>query len=195
VARLPYVDPERAPEQVRDVLGRLPPLNVFRMMANAETAFRPWMRWGGVLLNDLALDPVLRELAILQVARVTPDAEYEWVQHVPIARSVGVTDKQVAAVERGDVDAELFTDEQRAVLRFTTEVVRDVRASDEAFAAVSKTLSPREIVELLMVIGQYMMLARVMATTEMELDEPADPRRARPRPSPPGDGPRPAAPD
>ena len=38
---------------------------------------------------------------------------------------------------------------------------------------LKQTMSPREIVELLMVIGQYMMLARVMATTGMELDEPA----------------------
>ena len=195
MARLPYVDPERATEHVREVLERMPPLNVFRMMANAETAFRPWMRWGGVLLNDLALDPVLRELAILHVARLTPHADYEWVQHVPIARSVGATEEQIAAIERGDVDAELFTDEQRAVLRFTTEVVRDARASDETFAAVSDTLTPREIVELLMVIGQYMMLARVMATSDMEIDEPADPRRARRRPSPPRDGPRPSDPD
>jgi hypothetical protein len=35
--------------------------------------------------------------------------------------------------------------------------------------------APREIIELLMVIGQYMMVARVMATTDMELDEPAGP--------------------
>src|SRR5438128_10350753 len=195
MARIPYVDPNDAPPPVREVLGRMPPLNVFRMMANAETAFRPWMRWGGVLLNDLALDPVLRELAILHVARLTPHADYEWVQHVPIARSVGATEEQIAAIERGDVDAELFTDEQRAVLRFTTEVVRAARASDETFAAVSDTLSPREIVELLMVIGQYMMLARVMATSDMEIDEPADPRRARPRPSPPGGGPRSSDPD
>ena len=177
MARLPYVDPEHAPERVRQVLERVPPLNVFRMMANAETAFRPWMRWGGVLLNDLRLDPVLRELAILRVARVSPGADYEWVQHAPIALSVGATDEQVAAIERGDVDAACFSEEERAVLRFTTEVVRDVRASDDAFSAVRERLSPREIVELLMVIGQYMMLARVMATTDMELDEPADPRR------------------
>ena len=31
------------------------------------------------------------------------------------------------------------------------------------------------MVELLLVIGQYMMLARVMATLELELDEPAAP--------------------
>ena len=45
---------------MEEVLQRMPPLNVFLTMAHAETAFRPWMRWGGVLLNDLALDPVLR---------------------------------------------------------------------------------------------------------------------------------------
>ena len=39
-------------------------------------------------------------------------------------------------------------------------------------------MSPREIVELLMVIGKYMMVARVMATTDMELDEPAGLARA-----------------
>jgi alkylhydroperoxidase family enzyme len=176
VARLPYVDPERAPEGVREVLDAMPPLNVFRMMANADTAFRPWMRWGGVLLNDLALDPLLRELAILRVARLTPHADYEWIQHVPIARSVGATEEQVGAIERGEVDADCFTPDERAVLRFTTEVVRDVRASDEVFSALAERLTAREVVELLMVIGQYMMLARVMATTDMELDEPLDPR-------------------
>ena len=192
--RLPYADPERVPERVREALEAVPPLNVFRMTANAETAFRPWLAFGGALLSSLELDPRVRELVILRVARLC-GSEYEWVQHVPIARSVGATEEQVAAIERGGVDAECFSNDQRAVLRFTTEVVRDVRASDEAFAAVSGTLSPREIVELLMVIGQYMMLARVMATSDMELDEPADPRRARPRPSPPGDGPRPSDPD
>src|SRR2546430_9620044 len=102
MARLPYVDPDRAPQPVREVLEAMPPLNVFRMMANAETAFRPWMRWGGVLLNDLALDPLLRELAILHVAALTPPADYEWVQHAPIARSVAPTDEQVEALQHGD---------------------------------------------------------------------------------------------
>src|SRR5437660_1427614 len=40
----------------------------------------------------------------------------------------------------------------------------------------------REVLErvpLLKVIGQYMMLARIMASTRMDLDEPADPRARR----------------
>jgi alkylhydroperoxidase family enzyme len=176
VARLPYVDPADAPEPVREVLERVPPLNIFRMMANAETAFRPWLRWGATLLGELELDPKLRELAILRVARLTPHAEYEWIQHVPIAKAVGATDEQVAALERDEPDAPCFSDDERAVLSFTTEVVQDARASDPALDKLARILSPREIVELLMVIGQYMMVARVMATTRMELDEPVDPR-------------------
>jgi 4-carboxymuconolactone decarboxylase len=175
VARLPYVDPAGAPEPVRDALDRVPPLNIFRMMANAETAFRPWLRWGATLLGELELDPVLRELAILRVARLTPHAEYEWIQHVPIAKAVGATDDQVAALESDDAEAQCFSEDERVVLRFTTEVVRDAQASDATLDALGRILSPREIVELLMVIGQYMMVARVMATTRMELDEPAGP--------------------
>ena len=181
MARLPYVDPESVSPHVSEALGRVPPLNIFRMMANAETAFRPWLRWGAALLSELALDPLARELAILRVARLTPHAEYEWVQHVAIARSVGATDAQIAALERDHAEAEAFSAPERAVLAFTTEVVRDARASDATLAALGETLSPREIVELLMVIGQYMMVARVMATTRMELDEPVDPAALRAR--------------
>src|SRR5919201_5691143 len=176
MARLPYVDPATAPPRVREALGAVPALNVFRTMAHADTAFRPWLRWAGTLLGELELDPVLRELAILHVARLTPHAEYEWVQHVPIALAVGGTQKHVRALEHGEPQAASFTELQTAVLRFTREVVRDARASDQAFAAVRAALSPREVVELLMVIGQYMMLARVMATVELELDEPVGPQ-------------------
>jgi 4-carboxymuconolactone decarboxylase len=175
VARIPYVDPGRAPEPVREALDRLPPLNIFRMLANAETVFRPFLRFGDALLADLELSGLLRELAILRVARLTPHADYEWVQHAPIARAVGATDEQLGALERDDIDADCFDAAQRATLRFTTEVVRDARASDATFAELEALLPARQIVELLLVIGQYMMLARVMATLELELDEPAAP--------------------
>ena len=175
MARIPYVDPEKAPEPVREALERIPPLNIFRMLANAESVFRPFLRFGDTLLAGLELNGLLRELAILRVARLTPHAEYEWVQHAPIARAVGGTDEQIAALERDDIDVDAFDPAQRAVLRFTSEVVRDARASDETFAELTAHLPPRQIVELLLVIGQYMMLARVMATLELELDEPAAP--------------------
>ena len=170
MARLPYVDPENAPDRVREALAVVPPINIFRMIANAETAFRPWLAFGGALLSSLELDARLRELVILHVGRLS-GAEYEWVQHVPIAKAVGASEDDVAAIERGDLEADCLGADVRAALRFTTEVVRDVRASDEAFEAVREHLSPREVVELLLVIGQYMLVARVAETTAIEIDE------------------------
>jgi alkylhydroperoxidase family enzyme len=97
------------------------------------------------------------------------------VQHVPIARAVGASDEQLAAVDRGDLEDGALGDAARAALGFTTEVVRDVRASDEALDALTKAgFSAREVVELLLVIGQYMLVARVAETAGIELDPPAD---------------------
>src|SRR3954447_2049050 len=104
MARVPYVDPADVSERVREALEAVPPLNIFRTMAHAETAFRPWLRWGGVLLGELELDPALRELAILRVAQQTPHTEYEWVQDVPIAFAVGATEAQVDAIERNELE-------------------------------------------------------------------------------------------
>jgi hypothetical protein len=59
VSRLPYVRAQDASPEIAEALRVAPQLNVFALMANAPTAFRPWLRWGGALLTDLQLDPVL----------------------------------------------------------------------------------------------------------------------------------------
>lgn len=169
MARLPYVDRDQAPEAVRAALERVPDLNVFRLVANAETAFVPWLRWASTLLAQLELDPLLRELAILRVAALTPGADYEWVQHEAIARAVGASDAQVEGARSG----EGLEGDDELVARFTEQVVRDARPDDATFARASERFSPRELVELLLVIGQYMMLGRVMATAEIDMDLPA----------------------
>ncbi len=172
MARLPYVRAQDASPEVAEALRRAPQLNVFALMANAPTAFRPWLRWGGALLGDLELDPVLRELAILRVAALSPGARYEWDQHEAIARAVGVSDAQIAALEDDRLDA--LDGAALAVVRFTDEVVRDVAPGDATYAELAAVLSAREIVELLQVIGQYMMLARIMATAQIDPDGPGD---------------------
>jgi len=172
VARLPYIRAEDAAPEVADALRKAPQLNVFALMANAPTAFRPWLRWGGALLTDLHLDPVLRELAILRVAALSPGAQYEWDQHEAIARAVGVADEQIEAVRPAEHGS--LTGDALLVVRFTDEVVRDVAPTDATYQGLAARLSPREIVELLQVIGQYMMLARVMATAQIDPDGPGD---------------------
>jgi 4-carboxymuconolactone decarboxylase len=172
VARLPYVDPATAPGPVRELLERLPAsLNVFRMMAHAETNFRPLIQLGTSILAQQQLSPKLRELAILRVADLSA-ARYEWTQHVPIAEACGATPEQVAALGRGTIDAPCFDALERLVLRFTTEVVQEVRASEPTFGELAARLSHREIVELVLAVGYYMLIARLLETTDVDMDPP-----------------------
>jgi alkylhydroperoxidase family enzyme len=173
MARLPYVDPQNAPEKVRAVLAALPVrLNVFRMLAHAETNFRPMLRLGTSILSEQKLSAKLRELAILRVAQLSA-ARYEWVQHVPIALATGATEAQIGALERDALQESCFDAEERAVLRFTDELVRSVRVGDGTFSALAECLAPREIVELILAVGFYMTMARLMEATAIDLDPPA----------------------
>ena len=65
------------------------------------------MKLGGTLLGKLELDPKLRELCLLHAVKLV-GGDYEWVQHVPIARDLGCSDAQIAALGKGDDGAACF---------------------------------------------------------------------------------------
>jgi len=170
MARIPPLPLDEAQPAVRTALERLPPLAVFATVANAQGSFVNWLRFGGDCLNGELFDPVLRELAILRVARMTPGAGYEWAQHVPILLAVGGTDEQVAALERDELDSPALGEDGRLVVRFTSQVVSECTPDEETYAAMSARFSNEELVQLLLVIGQYMMVGRIMATARLEVD-------------------------
>jgi len=179
MALIPYVDPKSAPQEVRELLDVLPDLHVFQMVGQAPTLFGPWLALGGAILASLELDPLLRELAILQVA-CTVGCEYERLQHGAIAVGVGASSEQVAllatARESRDQDAmnRAFTPGQRAVISFTDQVAGPDRASEAEVVALREHLSDRSIVELLLVIGHYSGIALLAETVRLDLDEPAE---------------------
>jgi alkylhydroperoxidase family enzyme len=172
MARLPYLDPDQAEPRVAEVLAKAADLGVFRMVANAQRAFPAWMRFGGTLFDAQEFDPLLREFAITRVAAMTPGAEYEWVQHAQITLDVGGTEEQLEAIKRGELDHHALGADGQLVVRFASQVVRDASPDEETFAAMSARFTPRQIMHLLLVIGQYMMLGRIMATSQIDLDPP-----------------------
>lgn len=196
MARIEPIDPAAAPDDVREALENLPPLNIFRTLAHAETVFRPFLRFGGAVLGRMSLDPVVRELAILTVAKEA-EAEYEWVQHVAIAKAVGATDEQIEALaeaascasegaaERiaraaqhgpGNGDGAAagdwpFDGAQQAAIELAACVVRGPHVSSDLFECVRAQFGDREIVELLLAIGDYLMLARLMTVLQIDVDD------------------------
>ncbi|MGD0142859.1 MAG: carboxymuconolactone decarboxylase family protein [Rhizomicrobium sp.] len=170
---IPYADIATLPDDVRERFERLPrKLNIFRMWANAVTCFVPGMRFGGAILSKQKLDPALRELIILWVARLE-GGTYEWVQHVPIGEAAGCRKDQIKALENARIDDPAFGAKEQALLRFAREVVKNVRASEAAVAEMSKHFSPQEIVEAILTCGFYMTMARLTETTRVDVDAPA----------------------
>jgi AhpD family alkylhydroperoxidase len=166
--RLPYYEVDNATGKHAEFLDKLKPhLNIYRMLANSEPALKGFVRMGNALLYRGELDPVLRELATVRVGRLSR-AAYEVFQHERIGREAGVTDDKIAALRDGTPEAAAFTDDEKAVLRFTDDVVRNVKASDRTLKAVQAFLSPAAVVELTLTVGYYMMVCRFLETTGVE---------------------------
>jgi len=169
--RLPYYEVENAAGKHAEFLDKLKPhLNIYRMLANSEAGLKGFVRMGNALLYRCELDPVLRELAIIRVGRLSR-AAYEVFQHERIGREAGVTEDKIFALREATIESPVFNDNEKAVLRFADDVVRNVKASDRNLKAVQAFLSPGAVVELTLTVGYYMMVCRFLETTGVEGEE------------------------
>jgi len=170
MARIPYFDPKQAAgPRAKKTYEKLPALNLFLMLGHSGELIDGFTRLGTQLLNFCRLDPILREIAIIRVG-VLSKASYEVTQHERIGRRIGISDALIAAIHEGP-DADAFDATQRLVMRFTDDVVRNVRASDATFDPLRALLSYQELEELVIVVGYYMMVSRFLETFDVELED------------------------
>ncbi len=103
MARLPYPGPSYVSGVMHQFPERLHHLNIARMLSYASTAISPFYVFSGALLDQLELDPKLRQLTILRVTHRI-EAQYTWIQHVALAKVVGVSDEQISSLQQGRVE-------------------------------------------------------------------------------------------
>lgn len=176
MARVKLVEEDQAPPEIKDLFQRIESngariINLYRAVALTPPMISSFLKLGNCLLNKAELSPKLRELAILRIAKLA-GSEYEWIQHVPIAREVGVSQQQIEDLHQWKGSAN-FNHEQRAVLQYTDEVALNIRVTDETFEALRQHLSQRSLVELTMSIGYWGMIARMLVPLEIEIEEQA----------------------
>ena len=92
-------------------------------------------------------------------------------QHDAISRSIGMSDELIAALRVG-ADDPAFDDLQRLVVRYTDDVVANVKASDATFDALAGHLSVQELQELTITIGFYMTVSRYLETFGVDIEDP-----------------------
>ena len=120
-----------------------------------------------------ALEPRLSEFAILCTARQWR-AQYEWYAHAPMAERAGVKPKTIADLRAGREPKSAPGDE-RAIYAFVQQLYKTKRVSDRAYKRVHASLGDAATVELVGILGYYVLVSmtlnvfRMMPPPEAEL--------------------------
>jgi alkylhydroperoxidase family enzyme len=171
MALIPYADENSSDERVRKVIGRMPEprINLFTMLANAPVLAGPTLRLGEAILTRSDLDPVIRELAILHTAQLTR-TEYEWVQHVEIARLVGIDEEKIDALKRRELSEARFDARELLALRLVGEALQDGTPGETLVTEAESEFGRSQLLELLLIAGFYAMLGGVMRAVRLDVD-------------------------
>jgi alkylhydroperoxidase family enzyme len=167
--RITPLDPARASgDALRALQSPVGKMTLFGLLAHADSVVLAVMRLGGQILSKQSLDARSRELIVLLALRLE-NGRYEWPQHVDIAKAVGISDEEIRAIQQLAFE-HAFNARDRALLRFARAVVENVRVDDETYAALRCHLDETQLIEVLVDIGFYMMLARLTEALEVGPD-------------------------
>ena len=137
---------------------RLMPANTWApVVARHAGLVAAWSPLTAYLLTKGALPARQRELAILRVAWAC-QSPYQWRTHVVMAPAFGVQPADVERV-RGGPDAPEWSAHDRAVLRAVDQLMASATIDDETWAALAEVWDERQLVELPVLVGQYLMIA------------------------------------
>lgn len=129
-----------------------------RMMAKHPAIMRRQMEMGTTIFQG-QIPARERELAVLRVAWLSR-APYEWGEHVDIGKRYGLTAEQVERTTRGS-SAAGWTRHEAAILKGVEELIADQALTDATYATLASTWSEQQMIEYLMMVGQYVATAFV----------------------------------
>ena len=144
-------------------------LNVFGVLLNNPGAAEAAARLGEYLRYKSTLDPIVREILILSTAKEL-SVEYEWAHHEPEARKVGVRDETIEAIRSGRAPMGI-PPKEGVFAQAARELVRDSRLTDRTYQAIEHLIGPVQLIDLIVLVGYYSLLAKVLKTLDVELDE------------------------
>jgi 4-carboxymuconolactone decarboxylase len=174
-SRLPLLDPKDMNADQRAVYDDI----MSGARGSIQGPFNPWLRSPGLAdpaqklgeycrFNTI-LGPRLTEIAILLTARHWK-SQFEWYAHANLARDAGHTEQTIAAIKAGERPA-FDSDKEGLVFDYTRELIADGRTSDETHARALDLLSEQGVVELVGVIGYYMLVSLTLNAFHVPLPD------------------------
>ncbi len=173
--RVPLADFEPALKKRLEELWGTPP-NLYRALGNHPKLIAAWTEFSKMLRYDTRTPRPLRELVILRGAQLMR-SEYEWAQHLAMARKAGITEAQIQALPNWRTSSE-FNEREKAALALS-EAVTHGKVSDAVYAEVCRHFDHHDYVELAAVAAFYAMVGRMLDAMGVPLE--ADMRGYQPK--------------
>ena len=164
--RVPLADFEPALRKRLEELWGTPP-NLYKALANHPALVAVWTEFSRVLRYDTRTPRALRELVILRGAQLMR-SEYEWAQHLAMARKAGVREAQIASLGQWRTSPE-FDAREKAALALG-EAVTAGRVSDDVHAEARRHFDEHDYVEIALVAAFYAMVGRMLDAMGVPLE-------------------------
>jgi len=177
--RIPLVSPASMTDAQRRVYDammsgprRSPPVGPLATAMHRPDLAEKWSELGLVLRFNSSFEPRLREFVILLTGRYW-DCQFEWFSHEAEASKAGLSEQTIETLRHGGT---VFpaADEQ-AISDYTTELLRNHRASDPAYQRILASYGTAGTVELTALIGYYSMVALTLNAHEIGVPDGATP--------------------
>lgn len=143
-------------------------LNIFRVMMNHPKLTRRWAVFAGHVLQKQTLPPRERELLILRIGWLN-QAEYEWAQHVEIAKRSGIADAEIERVKQGPGAG--WNVHEAALLQAADDLFENSVVSDQTWKALSAKYSTEQMMDAVFTIGQYNLVSWALNSFGVPLDD------------------------
>ena len=144
-------------------------LNIYRTLAAHPKLLKRWAVFGTHVLYKNTLPARERELLILRTGWLCR-SEYEWGQHVVIARGCGITGEEIERVKDGP-EAPGWSETDASLLRAADELHNDAFITDDTWNALSDQFSRQQLIDLVFTVGQYHTVSMALNTLGVQLDE------------------------
>ncbi|KAK0647919.1 hypothetical protein DIS24_g7249 [Lasiodiplodia hormozganensis] len=179
---VPYVDPKTAPPAVAEKINVLPfRRNIFLLLGHSEGLFPHLMGViGGCFNGKVRTVPLLDwQLIVLRTAS-TLGAKYEYDVNLPVAevyemdpaKITAISSCSPASVVAGDGP---WTARDRVILRVVDEQLATYTNEPQTIDDALQHLSVAELVEVLIILGTYALIARVIRGLKIDDDVPIRP--------------------
>jgi AhpD family alkylhydroperoxidase len=143
---------------------------IFTSLGRGRGLFWGWLHFAGRLMPGGKLPRRETELVILRVATLR-GCDYELEHHVRLGRRAGVTPADVERVRVGST-ADGWQGHEQLLMRVTEELLATRDLDDPTWAELRAAYDERTVIEILLLIGHYDMLATTLTTLRLAPDPP-----------------------